>query len=253
MTDKRRMSQAVHVEGAPGVSPVLFLCEHASNHFPGEFGDLGLSDDVRQSHVTWDPHALTIARRLAGGFNAPLVSGGASRLIYDCNRPPEAPDAVPEQSEIYAIPGNQALSEAAREARVEGIYRPFCQAVDDTIAASAPQVIVTIHTFTPVYFNRPRSVEIGILHDSDSRLADAMLARGVGGYDTRRNDPYGPEHGVTHSLRLHAIARGLLNVMIEVRNDLTPDEDRMTRLCRALSRSLGGALADMGITTRGAA
>jgi predicted N-formylglutamate amidohydrolase len=35
-----------------------------------------------------------------------------------------------------------------------------------------------------------------------------------------RNQPYGPEDGVTHTLRLHALPLGLLNVMIEIRNDL---------------------------------
>ena len=40
-----------------------------------------------------------------------------------------------------------------------------------------------------------------------------------------RNDPYGPEDGVTHSLKLHGLPGGHLNVMIEVRNDLLRDED----------------------------
>ena len=37
--------------------------------------------------------------------------------------------------------------------------------------------VVTVHSFTPVHFGEPRAVELGILHDEDSRLADGMLAR----------------------------------------------------------------------------
>ena len=46
-------------------------------------------------------------------------------------------------------------------------------------------------------------------------LADAPTER-----DVRRNAPYGPEDGVTHTLRAHAIPAGHANVMLEIRNDL---------------------------------
>ena len=69
-------------------------------------------------------------------------------------------------------------------------------------------------------------MEVGILHDADSRLADGMLKAAEGSllFDTRRNEHYGPDDGVTHTLKEHGLANGLLNVMIEVRNDLVKDE-----------------------------
>ena len=39
----------------------------------------------------------------------------------------------------------------------------------------------------------------------------------------RRNDPYGPEDGVTHTLVEQGVRNGLQNVMVEVRNDLLAD------------------------------
>jgi predicted N-formylglutamate amidohydrolase len=82
--------------------------------------------------------------------------------------------------------------------------------------------LVTIHSFTRVFNGVSRDVELGILCDSDERLADEMLARAPGLTDmlTAKNDPYGPADGVTHTLKEHALGNGLLNVMIEVRNDL---------------------------------
>ena len=38
--------------------------------------------------------------------------------------------------------------------------------------------------------------------------------------NVQRNEPYGPEHGVTHTLKEHAINDRYLNVMLEIRNDL---------------------------------
>lgn len=83
-----------------------------------------------------------------------------------------------------------------------------------------------MHSFTPVYHGRERAVELGILHDEDSRLADRMLRAAAAAplYRTERNEPYGPEDGVTHTLILHGLSNGLRNVMIEVRNDLIADD-----------------------------
>ncbi|MEM8797979.1 MAG: N-formylglutamate amidohydrolase, partial [Pseudomonadota bacterium] len=71
----------------------------------------------------------------------------------------------------------------------------------------------------------------------DARLADALLNIAEG-YDIRRNEPYGPEDGVTHTLKRHALPRNLLNVMIEIRSDLieTPEE------CAAMADTLAAWL-----------
>jgi predicted N-formylglutamate amidohydrolase len=136
---------------------------------------------------------------------------------------------MPEKSEVLAISGNAGLDQAARNARTEALYLPFreklSRLVKDRMAEGRAPVIVTMHSFTPVYFGKQRAVEIGVLHDADARLADAMLTAGTGGlYNIRRNEPYGPEDGVTHTLKEHGLSNGLLNVMIEVRNDLIRDE-----------------------------
>lgn len=233
--------------GPTGPAPVLILCEHASNAFPDAFGTLGLDAATRASHVAWDPGALDIAKRLSAAWAVPLVHSAVSRLVYDCNRPPEAPDAMPAKSEIYDIPGNRDLSEAERARRVRAVYAPFVAAVDAAIDRAHPGAIVTVHSFTPIYFGRSRSVEIGVLYDADTRLADALLACDWGGYEVRGNDPYGPEDGVTHSLRQHALARGLPNVMIEIRNDLLATAEGAGAVFDVLEANLATALGRIGV------
>lgn len=220
----------VGIERAGGRSPVLLVCEHASNTLPVHFGDLGLPGEALASHIAWDPGALSVARGISQGLDATLVYQRFSRLIYDCNRPPNSPGAMPERSEIYAIPGNKDLTAEERLARTDALYVPFHDAVRGLIrdrrARGQDSVIVTIHSFTPVYHGRDRAVELGILHDEDSRLADRMLTLAAEAplYRTERNQPYGPEDGVTHTLILHGLSNGLRNVMIEVRNDLIADD-----------------------------
>ncbi|MBO9098927.1 MULTISPECIES: N-formylglutamate amidohydrolase [unclassified Rhizobium] len=222
--------ECVAVERPDGRSPVVVICEHASSRLPERFGDLGLSEEARNSHIAWDPGALAVARGLSRNLDAPLVYQRFSRLIYDCNRPPESPAAMPEVSEIYDIPGNRQLDSEERRARTEALYVPFHQRIRDLLlrrtALGMASVIVTIHSFTPIYDGRYREVELGILHDTDERLANRMLALAGEAplYRTERNQPYGPQHGVTHTLQLHGVSNDLKNVMIEVRNDLIVDD-----------------------------
>ena len=229
-----------------GLSPVVLVCEHASCHIPSVLKSLGLGEEERRAHIAWDIGAEPMARLMSAQLDAPLIVQRYSRLVYDCNRPPENPSAWPEKSEDTAIFGNVDLSEAQKSARVKQIYKPFHQAVHDFLdlrqRRECDPVFVTIHSFTANYHGKFREVELGVLHDEDARLADAMLAQAPGDYITKRNNPYGPEDGVYHTLNLHGGVRGLKNVMLEVRNDLITNEAGQAiwakRLVKLLDKSL---------------
>jgi predicted N-formylglutamate amidohydrolase len=233
-----------------GRSPVLLLSEHAGRRIPKVLGSLGLPASELERHIAWDIGAEGLARGLSEKLDAALVLQRYSRLVYDCNRPPESPGAMPEVAESTPVPGNRDLTADERNARTEALYRPFHAAVarlmDEREARRHGTILVTVHSFTPVFKGVPRTLDLGLLHDSDARLADRLLQAFETEPDlvVRRNDPYGPQDGVTHTLLLHAIPRGLDNVMLEVRNDLIADaagEQRMAeRLAPLLSRAASG-------------
>ncbi|WP_438753177.1 N-formylglutamate amidohydrolase [Pararhizobium sp. O133] len=239
----------VAVENPDALGPVLLVCEHASRRLPEKMGSLGLSGEALASHIAWDPGALAVSKLLTESLDAALIHQRFSRLIYDCNRPPEADAAMPAVSEVFQISGNAAISPAERLARTKALYFPFRDALSNFIAArkasGRPPILVTVHTFTPVYHGQQRDVEIGILHDSDSRLADRMLASAEKSprYAVRRNEPYGPVDGVTHTLIEHGLKNGLPNVMIEIRNDLVRDEVGQKVMADYLTGLLGESLA----------
>lgn len=239
----------VLVANAAGSSSVVLVCEHASHYIPQSFNGLGLSQDARQSHAAWDPGAMAIASQLSKRLDAVLVAGEVSRLVYDCNRPPNAPDAMPPRSELIDVPGNRDLTQSERRARVEAFYRPFQSALHRVIGQIVNPIIVTVHSFTPVYLGQTRSVEIGILHDLDSRFADTMLqtAPAHTTSNVQRNEPYGPEHGVTHTLKEHAIKDGHLNVMIEIRNDLIETGQQQNAMSVLLAGWIVDAFAQLNV------
>jgi len=224
-----------------GFSPFGLVCEHACNAIPAEFDNLGLGNKALLSHIAWDPGADAVTRALNRLLGAPAVLGPASRLLYDCNRSPDALDAIPERSELITVPGNQNLSPLEVENRIDRFYRPFKLAVSSMLDQNASvRALVTIHSFTPNYLGKDRAVELGILHDRDSRFADAMLqcAPRLTSMQVARNQPYGPEHGVTHTLKVHGIERGLLNVMIELRSDHLKSEAQCETVAAMLAELL---------------
>ncbi|MBY5973330.1 N-formylglutamate amidohydrolase [Ferrimonas balearica] len=239
---------AVEVIHPGGTGPVVLSCEHASAAIPAALDGLGLVEADRLSHAVWDPGALALAVAISERLGAPLVASRVSRLVYDCNRPPSSPGAMPERSEVVEVPGNVGLNDEQRAARVREIYRPFQAALSGVLDRHGG-ALVTVHSFTPLWHGEPRATEIGLLHDSDDRLALAMMDNWTGPLKAELNAPYSATDGVTHTLREHAVSRGRLNVMIEVRNDLLADAEKVSQaaeqLCGALSLSLA-ALATEG-------
>ena len=77
------------IENGSATGRLVVVCEHASNHIPAAWGDLGLTAAQRISHIAWDPGALGLARGLAQRLGAVLVHAPVSRLVYDLNRGPD--------------------------------------------------------------------------------------------------------------------------------------------------------------------
>lgn len=234
------------VVNGEGRSPFVLICEHASNRLPRRLGTLGLAASELERHIAWDLGAEPVARRLSRLTDAPLVLQRYSRLAYDCNRPPDSADAMPEISETTVIPGNRGLSPADRLARIGDIYRPFHAAVaellDRRAAAGVRSQVVSIHSFTPAFKGERRSVELGILFDRDRTLPERLMPC-FATVDARHNEPYGPRDGVLHTLNLHAAPRGLAHAMIEIRNDFLTDERGQAGWAERLAASFAHSAA----------
>jgi predicted N-formylglutamate amidohydrolase len=193
---------------------------------PRSLGDLGVSASERERHIAWDIGALGVARELAALLDAELVAQRYSRLVIDCNRPPDSPELCTERSEATDIPGNRSLTQVARDERRKQIYQPYhdClrELLDRREAAGRTTVIIAVHSFTPVYLGRARPWQLGLLSAAhERRLAEPMLEflRTHGDFCIGDNEPYRIDEK-DHGIPTHALGRGLLNVLIEIRQDL---------------------------------
>lgn len=236
---------AVAVQNGDG--PLLVVCEHAANRIPRSLGSLGLKPSDLVRHIAWDLGAIDVAEGIADRLNGALVAQRYSRLVVDCNRDLELPDAITAFSEDTPIPGNVAIGETEKSQRITEIWEPFHETVDrvvtERIALGQPTFLVTIHSFTPVYRGVFRPWHVGVISTDERNLAESVL-------ETLRRDPtlivgdnqpYSAKDNVDYTIRRHGRDRGLPHVMIEIRNDLLADEamqqawtDRLAHVLEAL-------------------
>jgi predicted N-formylglutamate amidohydrolase len=235
---------SVGITNPDGGSRWVLTCDHASNFLPAEYGTLGLPAGELSRHIAWDPGALPVARLLAEALDAVLVESSVSRLVIDCNRPLDAGNLICETSEGTAIPGNVGLTQEQRQARIDLAWRPFHDTIDkvveERLAGGRETFLVSIHSFTPVYFGKKRPWHVGVIHDEDTRLAAPLIAalEAQDGLTVGVNEPYSPADRVYFTLEKHARRRGLPCVMIEIRNDEIADEAGQARWADRLARAL---------------
>ncbi len=231
-----------------GTCPLLLICEHASNHIPPEFDDLGIDDGTLTSHAAYDIGIREVAIGISEILDAPLVVSNISRLVVDCNRDPYSPDSMPAQSEIYRIPGNENLSDAEKRYRVKNYYYPFHDLVRETLQSNPRcKALVALHSFTPVFMGVDRGMELGILYEQDQPLANIILDnyKAFTQLITVANEPYAPDPRVSHTVRKHTFSRNMPHVMIEVRNTLIRENEKQQEMARMLAELFRYAMEEM--------
>ena len=84
----------VFEQNAGGSSPFLLTCDHYGRLIPQALGDLGVSASELKRHIAWDIGIAGVAERLSNHLGAHLIAQRYSRLVIDCNRPPQAPSST---------------------------------------------------------------------------------------------------------------------------------------------------------------
>jgi predicted N-formylglutamate amidohydrolase len=242
--------QVVDVANAGGSSPFVLVCDHASNAIPDRYGDMGLTETERFSHIAWDPGALAVSRGLSTRLDAPLVASHVSRLVIDANRDVGSPGLFWTLSEATRIAANENLSTDERQHRIDSYYRPYHAAIEDLLASRQRQgresILVCVHSFTPVFLGVARPWQIGLIHGRDDRYTRALqaaLASDEPSLSVGWNEPYSALTGVTFTLEHHGDARGIEATMLELRNDEIREPAGVERWVDLLARSLTQAAA----------
>jgi predicted N-formylglutamate amidohydrolase len=234
----------VHETNAADASPFLFTCDHYGRLLPQKLGNLGLPESELMRHIAWDIGIAGVAERLVTSCNAHLVAQRYSRLVIDCNRPPSTASSIPRLSEATTIPGNEEISAEEAALRRREIFDPYHRRIDAIIDQrlheKRPTVLVSLHSFTPVYAGAARPWHIGTLYHRDTTLPPLLLRalRAEGDLVVGDNKPYAVSDLTDYTIPVHGEARGLINTGIEIRQDLIADQSGQQQWAERLARIL---------------
>lgn len=234
--------------GTPRFGGVLVVGDHASNRVP-EGIDLGVPPALLGEHVAIDIGVAGVAERMAAHAGTAAFLGNVSRLVCDYNRDEHAPGVVPVASDGHAIPGN-ALDHAGREARLDRFFRPYHAALADLLDAAPPQLILSLHSFTPRLASDPaqaRPWQVGVLYNQDDRAARiAIPLLAAQGLIVGDQEPYSGKL-LNATMNRHAEAEGRPYLGIEIRQDEIASAEgqaiwaeRLHDLCNRVALAIGG-------------
>lgn len=245
------MNDAVELIEGDLDARVLLTCEHASNRLPAPWA--WPEDDLWLVETHWavDLGVADITRHLAAALHAPAVLARFSRLLCDANRPFDSDTLFRTVAEGHPVRLNQALTEEERRRRIEATHHPYHTAVDAALARHPHAIVLSMHSFTPVYEGGPpRAMEIGVLFDRDEALAQ-VIAEGLEreGWKVALNEPYSGRAGLIYAAERHAVHHGRAALELEIRQDLATDAGRHADLVASIRRALGRA--GCGIQERG--
>jgi predicted N-formylglutamate amidohydrolase len=240
----------VFEDNSAGRSPFLLTSDHYGRRIPRSLGDLGLPGAELARHIAWDVGIAGVAEALSKDLDAHLIAQRYSRLVIDCNRPPGAPSSIPRISEATVIPGNEGIARDAAQARREAIFDPYhrriAEVIDRRLRDGVPTVLVSLHSFTPVYAGIARPWHIGTLYHRDTRLPPLLLKwlRAEADLVVGDNEPYAVSDETDYTIPVHGEARGLMNTGIEIRQDLIADPagqrqwaDRLARILSEIEKT----------------
>jgi predicted N-formylglutamate amidohydrolase len=242
---------AVTVRNESGRSPFLLVADHAGNAMPRGLGRLGIAAAELERHIALDIGIAGLGRLLADALDAMLIQQTYSRLVIDCNRPPGSPTSIPEISELTPIPGNVALSEAAKAARAGEIFQPYHDRIDAELErrrqAGRSTVLIALHSFTPVFKGAARPWHAAVLYHRDPGFPRRLLAllEKEPGLIVGDNEPYFVSDDTDYTIPVHGERHGIPHALVEIRQDLIADNSGQRAWAETLARLLPQAISGL--------
>ncbi len=137
---------------------------------------------------------------------------------------------------------NTGVAAPERQRRVQQFYEPYHAELRRHVLTEPCELVLAIHTFTPVYEGARRDVELGVVHCGDLPLARRWRRALAGsGFDVRIDEPYSGANGLMFSADHHARASGRRAIELEIRQDIAGDPVRCAAVADLIAEVADGA------------
>lgn len=228
----------------PGPGKLFVTCEHASNRVPAPLRTNAVDRVWLNSHWGYDIGARTLSLELIRALGGNGVLARFSRLVVDANREPWHRDLIRVATEGHRLSFNEQLAPAEIERRVQRFHEPYHAAVDAGLRSRLESeegdvLLLSVHTFTPVWNHRVRPMDVGVLFSDYEglavRLATELRADGL---DTALNEPYSGRQGLIYAAERHGSGLNVVFLELEVNQSLTCTPGRARRVGRRIAAAL---------------
>lgn len=242
-TPVHTVEPAYETYGFPGRGPLVVTCEHASNRVPAPLRATESDRIWLSSHWGWDIGARTVARELVRISKSYGVMARFSRLVCDPNRHPSHVHFIRTRVEGTPLSFNRGLDDEEIARRIDTLHRPYHDAVDQALADRKTHqgdvLLLSVHTFTPVWNHRVRTMDVGVLYNPFDALARrlARLLRAEG-FETALNQPYSAKDGLAYTAILHGELHNVVYLELEINQSLTCTPARARKVARRIGRAL---------------
>ena len=154
---------------------ILIIADPASNYIPKKNNKLGLKNSFLNQHIAFDIGVKELSLDLSNQLKCRIIQGKYSRLLIDLNRDLNDPTVIPEIVDSKIIPGNIGLSKSEVRLRIKKIYNKYHYKINRIIKNEKVKVILSIHSFNPIFKNKKRLLEFGILSNEDKNLSSIII------------------------------------------------------------------------------
>jgi len=139
---------------------------------------------------------------------------------------------------------NHQINEEDKMKRINMLYQPYHEKLHQLTGDLKPQILLSIHSFTPVYESTPRNIEIGVLYNQDKTLAQQVLDQlSQHSYVCRLNEPWSGKEGFMFSVEnAGKLSSNTRTLMLEFRQDLLTNVQWRTTLVARLHQALSSCL-----------
>jgi len=210
---------------------IVVTCEHARNVLPDEYS--WTENDKRyfvNDHWGYDIGAYDMANALASELKCVFVHSLYSRLLLDPNRSIVSDTLFRRSGDGREVELNKDLTYEEEQERIKKYFIPYYEALREISAKVDPTYVLSIHSFTPLYEGKTRSIEVGVLygHDSTEFALKVNEEMNKKGYKSEANKPYDgvTTMGTVKSLIFAKFPTKRLGITFEFRNDILSDEKR---------------------------
>jgi predicted N-formylglutamate amidohydrolase len=216
----------------------LFTAEHASNNIPTT--TQASETFLLNTHWAYDIGIFELIQLLCTQLSCQGAHTNYSRLWIDCNRAPNQNGLIKNSIDGIPLSFNQNLTQKQCLSRLSDVHEAYHCAISSAIKKhSTPPILVSLHSFTPIWNDHIRTMDIGVLFDRDTALAHscASLLREEG-FFVEMNQPYSGKNGLIYAADRHGTEQNIPYIELEFNQSILCTPERISFVAQKTSNML---------------